>query len=86
MKAPYFPRYLLRYTGAMALGLPIGVPNKLSWVDSTGALQPIVDELTLPEMILAGFALTRYCGHGANVEGDDCIAMVEQIRNFAKTK
>jgi hypothetical protein len=37
-------------------------------------------------MILAGFALTRYCGHGANVEGDDCIAMVEQIRNFAKAR
>lgn len=87
MKASPFPRYLLRYTGAIALGLPVGIPNKLDMVGADGKTQSLPIELTLPEMILAGFALTRYCGLGGDPiskeEGTDCTSMVEQITNFA---
>lgn len=51
------------------------------WVGAHGEtwLPPV--KLTLPEMILAGFALQRYCGHGSDTELP-CDYMVDQIRHF----
>lgn len=50
-----FPDYLLRLTGALALGTDIGIPRN---VELTTGLIP--RELTLPEAILAGHALSRF--------------------------
>jgi hypothetical protein len=51
-----YPDYLLRFTGALALGTKIGVPRNMKL--STGELIP--RELSIPEAVLLGHAMSRY--------------------------
>lgn len=57
------------------------ITHTVSWVGANGETWFAPVKLTIPEMILAGFALTRYCGKGSDTELP-CNYMVDQIAHF----